>query len=475
MHHRFFRSKRKSHPIYAVRQYLMLGDSLTDRGSLDHRNALGFLPMRWLSGLSKTSPRGRFTNGYTWADYLISETIDEQEKKQMRQSNRSALTRSISMVFDAEMISDEIITQRYNNETGVFHQNVDDISDQVITGRLHPDYTLNDDKKAVFKGQLVARSYAEGGLTAYDYRRKITFHVAEEGARLSVATLAEKRALVLSNDRKYSVSPFEKATTLVIEWSGANDLITVNARPTVIEADRIIQERIQNLEALVASGYRQFVLTNMPDISLTPQYQEKSTAEQKSAQVIINYFNKKLATRIKALAKKYAHHCTIHLYDVNTVFTQLYHGQGVYAYDKTSINPGLLKKPYTQSRDFIITQNHTSPAPGYMFWDDVHPITEVHYLLANNLCDFLKEKGLLAELRQIPPSKWLHEKICLDIFKAQYHQEFIKSKQGCFGLFRRSRLYNIYREKDNLTLQDVFQHALEDGGHRTLKILKRLR
>ncbi len=288
MHYRFFRSKKKSHPVYAVHQYLMIGDSLTDRGSLDHRNVFGFLPMRWLSGLSKNSPRGRFTNGYTWADYLISETINEQEEKQMQQNKRSALTSSKSMVFDAEMISDEIITQRYNSEWNRGVPNIDDLSDQVITGRLHPDYTLNDDKKAMFKEQLVARSYAEGGLTAYDYRRKITFHVAEEGARLTVATLAEKRALVLRNDREYGVSPSEKATTLVIEWSGANDLITVNGKLTIVEADRIIQERIQNLEALVASGYRQFVLVNMPDISLTPRYQEKSIADRENAQAVIN-------------------------------------------------------------------------------------------------------------------------------------------------------------------------------------------
>ncbi len=47
-----------------ISRFLMMGDSLSDWGSVKRRHLLGFIPMSWIAGLDKNSPKGRFTNGY---------------------------------------------------------------------------------------------------------------------------------------------------------------------------------------------------------------------------------------------------------------------------------------------------------------------------------------------------------------------------------------------------------------------------
>ncbi len=49
-----------------ITHLVVLGDSLSDRGTLNKRELLGFIPMSYLSGLRSKSPKGRFTNGFLW-------------------------------------------------------------------------------------------------------------------------------------------------------------------------------------------------------------------------------------------------------------------------------------------------------------------------------------------------------------------------------------------------------------------------
>ncbi len=54
------------------------------------------------------------------------------------------------------------------------------------------------------------------------------------------------RKLFLKTDQNVSME--DKAKTLIIEWSGANDLITVNKRPERKAVDKAIQARVANLK-----------------------------------------------------------------------------------------------------------------------------------------------------------------------------------------------------------------------------------
>ena len=186
----------------------MMGDSLSDRGTMGGRKLLYFIPMAGLSGLGK-SPKKRFTNGYNWADELAA--------------------------FVSE---DGIITKLERRG-----QRSDDIADDIIDHDprvekpLQTYFNLDDDRFVNYRGQDYIRSYDEGGLTAYDYSTRITFNLKLLAEDQILATLDEKRHLMLGDDKARGISAEHKKKTMVIEWSGANDLVTINDKETSSGSD----------------------------------------------------------------------------------------------------------------------------------------------------------------------------------------------------------------------------------------------
>ncbi|CEG57885.1 SGNH/GDSL hydrolase family protein [Legionella fallonii] len=353
-----------------ISRLVVLGDSLSDRGTLDKRELLGFIPMGLLSGLYGKSPKGRFTNGYLWGDYYCSAVAEGFEIEHQR--NKLKLQHTAAANAD---ISDEFLT------------------DIALLKRNETAFSLNDDKHILFNGERFARFYCEGGLTSYDYSTTITIDPSKEVSRLILSTLEKKRNALFADDKKYAISNAEKAATLIIEWSGANDLITVNERPTHTEVDNAVNERIKNIELSIQKGYRNFILFNLPDLGLTPRYQAKSQWERDNASECCDYFNRKLAERCAELNQKYKDlHIPINLYidDINTDFKKIYDNPEQYGFDKSK-----QKTPFTSSEQFEkdkenpeYEKDKLSPADGYMFWDDVHPTEDMH----NRLGEIFKEK-----------------------------------------------------------------------------------
>ena len=310
-----------------IARLVVLGDSLSDRGTIERRKLLGFIPMSLLSGLSSKSLNGRFTNGFLWGDY-ISTTIAEgftieHERRKLKLKDDD--------VANAD-ISDEFLT---NSQLHKKSENA---------------FSLNDDQHVLFKGERFARYYCEGGLTAYDWKETISLNPELEGSRLILATLAQKRKALLTDDKKYQVSKAEKAETLVIEWSGANDLATVNSKPSHDAADKAVAERINNIELLIQKGYRNFVLFNLPNLSLTPRFQDRSEQERDNAGDCAQYFNKQLAAQCEALRNKYKElHIPINLsvFEVDKQFQTIYQDPEKYGFDKEK-----LTTPFTKSADF---------------------------------------------------------------------------------------------------------------------------
>ena len=347
-----------------IRQLVVLGDSLSDRGTLDKRKLLGFIPLSYLSGLSKKSPKGRFTNGYLWGDYVSATTAEEFAIGHVR--------KELNLNHDARSnadISDEFLTN-----SALRKENQDAFS-------------LNNDRHVLFKGARFARYYCEGGLTSYDYSKDFTFDPTIEFPRLILSTLEKKRDELFADDKKYHVSKLEKSETLVIEWSGANDLVTENEKPTHTEVDKAVNERIKNIEKLIQNGYRNFVLFNLPNLSYTPRFQAKNKKEQDNASECSEYFNVQLAEKCKELNKKYQDlHIPINLsvFDIATEFEKIYKNPEQYGFEKAK-----LRSPYTSSAEFEknkqnpeYEKDQISPSEGFMFWDDIHPTADMHNLLA---------------------------------------------------------------------------------------------
>lgn len=329
-----------------ISHFIIIGDSLSDRGTANRR-----LLLRYLTTLHNKSPQGRFTNGYTWSDHIC-----------------------------AKLISEFIIRELKNNKG----MSPTEISDAILSGEvkvekpIHESYILNNDLYVKYKNTDFVRNYSEAGLTSYNYSWMPSVRFTRFATRLIVSTLGSQLAKLLAYDQKSPPSKTQQEQTLVVEWSGTNDLITVNAAPSKLEVDRAVQARIINTEQLIQQGYSHFVLFNLPDLSLTPFYQALSEAAQANAYECIEYFNAELAKACQTLRETYPH-CSVDVFDINSRFKEIYEDPEKYGFVKEKRT-----QPYILSPEFKIKEDGTSPAKGFLFWDNIHPTAHMHALLAED-------------------------------------------------------------------------------------------
>lgn len=336
---------------------VIMGDSLTDRGTLANKMLFGCIPMSFVSGLQGIAPQGSFTNGYAWSDHLSAALANEFTIKKLQQEYG----------MKPEDIADAIITR-----------------DRKVSYAVDNYYNLQNDMSVEYRGTKFVRTYAEGGLTAHDYKWQPSTSIKRYFSRLILSTLEKKRNELLTEDKSQHISAIQKAETLVIEWCAANDFLTVNKRASILEADKAIAARSTNIVELIKNGYRQFVWFNMPDLSLTPRLQADTAAERQNAQACCDYFNKQLALERQKILADHPE-CTLEIFDISDEFTKMYRHPEKYNLDKNK-----LTIPYTESPEFKMNTNKTSPSNGSMFWDKLHPTADVHAILAYEFCKIFR-------------------------------------------------------------------------------------
>lgn len=369
----------------SISYLLIMGDSLTDRGTLSGKRLFFCIPMDFLSGIKNTAPNGSFTNGFPWSDHFVAALANEFTIKKLEKDCK----------IDQLDIADGIITH-----------------DKKITAAVQEFYDLKNDRYVDWHGAKFMRSFAEGGLTSHNYKWYLSNSIKRFFTRLIVATLEEKRAELLSDDLQHHTTKEQKENTLIIEWSGANDFITVNKEPSIDEANRIIAARINNVRSLIQEGYKHFILFNMPDLLLVPRMQKASIEERKNAKKCCDYLNKELEKAAKTLSTVHKN-STITVFDINAEFSNIYNHPKKFGFD-----PAKLTQPYITSTDFKMNKNKTSPATGYMFWDDVHPSADAHVILA-----FMLRKKLNL-FYNFTPSKKKHDRLNMRHLREQFKMEY---------------------------------------------------
>ncbi|MFZ2316013.1 MAG: SGNH/GDSL hydrolase family protein [Gammaproteobacteria bacterium] len=395
-----------------IRYLTILGDSLSEQGSLNTRSVC-CIPLAKFSGLSGKSLNGRFTNGWCWDDYL------------------------------AAMLE--------NKFQGA---NPKDINQVLVNNGNFDDFSMTE-----YMGTRFFELYSQGGLSAFNYKGRLSCSIPVFFSRLILESLDNERERMLADDIIFQTTDAQKDETLVIDWTGANDLITMETKPNIKAAIRAILAKMRNAEILMEKNYKHFYFLNLPDISLTPDFKAKSEEEQENAKRVTLSFNRKLNRAVRALKKQHPE-CTIELFDINTPFTEMYQHPEQYQLD-----PAKLTVSYADSPDFKI-ENGISPAPGYMFWNGKHPTTYVHRLFAERMYETLNNK-----FNMQAPSAYSEEDLS-SLFKAVYLDNFAKAQSGCFGFFRTSNLY--FPENGTLPLKDILKHALCEGGKRTKNVMIKL-
>jgi len=159
--------------------------------------------------------------------------------------------------------------------------------------------------------------------------------------------------------------------TLFIVWGGAVDILYATSPKDVVAA---AFHQVLNIQRLIDAGATQFLIVNVPPLGLTPRLNgSPSTALTATAGSAL--FNSYLATGVAVLRDFY-----------------WFRGLKVYQLDAFRLLNSIVASPPA----FGLT-NANAPAQGqflvdpdlYLFWDDLHPTTRGHNILAGTATGLL--------------------------------------------------------------------------------------
>jgi len=158
--------------------------------------------------------------------------------------------------------------------------------------------------------------------------------------------------------------------TLFVVWGGTIDLLNATSSTDVFNA---AARQTNNLQRLMQAGATQFLVPNLPPLGLVPRL-NGSLASSVPATAASLLFNTYLAGGIAVLKDlNRRRHLTIYQLNVFNLFRNIVSSPGSYALTNVRDSAeGLPVNPDT-----------------YLFWDDLHPTTRGHNILANAALDLM--------------------------------------------------------------------------------------
>jgi thermolabile hemolysin len=150
---------------------------------------------------------------------------------------------------------------------------------------------------------------------------------------------------------------------LFVIWIGSNDFLDG------IQPDITTGAISAEITALSLAGAQQFLVINVPDISLTPDIIAMGTAQVQAAKQFVATVDSQLQTVVPYLASLYG--VKIDLIDVNPLFTELVSDPSSFGFKNSTgeaYNPNTGKEVKDPNK--------------YVFWDGFHPTTLVHKIAA---------------------------------------------------------------------------------------------
>ena len=159
--------------------------------------------------------------------------------------------------------------------------------------------------------------------------------------------------------------------TLFVVWGGANDLLNATSADDVFQAGI---NQVTNIQRLIDAGATQFVIPNLPPLGAIPRINGSPTdaAAATAASVL---FNQILRTGVDVL-RDFNFGKRLH-------FVQL---------DVFSLFDQIIASPASYSLADVTTSSQEIPTINpdtYLFWDDLHPTTRGHNILALTLAGMI--------------------------------------------------------------------------------------
>ena len=160
-----------------------------------------------------------------------------------------------------------------------------------------------------------------------------------------------------------ATKPVITSKTLFVVWGGANDLLAATSSSDITNA---ATRELGIVQQLVSAGATDILLVNLPPLGLVPRL-NGSPATSVPGTASAQGFDQALAAGYASLLTAYAGKINLRLLDVYTLFNTIV-GPPMY--------PGFAN--VTAS-----SQGNTAVNPDtYLFWDDLHPTTYGHSLIA---------------------------------------------------------------------------------------------
>jgi phospholipase/lecithinase/hemolysin len=207
-------------------------------------------------------------------------------------------------------------------------------------------------------------------LDSLDGGTNYAYGFAFTGSGTSVLTLGSTSLSVNVNNIGQQITDYLAAhpviskRTLFVVWGGANDLLNATSTDDVIKADI---NQLTNIQRLIDAGATQFILPNLPPLGLIPRLNGSPTTSVPATAASV-LFNQILNTGLDILRDlNFEKRLRFVRLDVFSLFNQI------------------VACPQSYALTDITSSSQEMPAVDpdtYLFWDDLHPTTRGHNILA---------------------------------------------------------------------------------------------
>ncbi|SLM27352.1 putative esterase, SGNH hydrolase-type, lipase, GDSL [Desulfamplus magnetovallimortis] len=177
-----------------------------------------------------------------------------------------------------------------------------------------------------------------------------------------------------------SVPEFDPEETLFTIWIGGNNLLEFGrGELDTTEPFVMITEAMTGIKDAVVTLYSQgatnFLILNLPDIGKTPAYNKRSPEVIASVTQLVQSYNASLDAAVKNLEAS-LEGITIYSFDVFTYFTEMI-DSGVFV----NVTDTYMEIDAEGNK----TGNVNGDAEDYVFWDNIHPMTKAHKMVATEV------------------------------------------------------------------------------------------
>jgi outer membrane lipase/esterase len=218
-------------------------------------------------------------------------------------------------------------------------------------------------------------------LDSLDGGTNYAYGFAFTGSGTSVLTLGSAGLSINVNNIGQQITdylathPVINDRTLFVVWGGANDLLNATSADDVFKAG---VNQVTNIQRLIDAGATQFVIPNLPPLGSTPRL-NGSPADSIAATAASVLFNQILRTGVDVLHDfNFGRHLHFVQLDVFSLF------------DKIIASPSRYSLADVTTSSQAIT---TIDPDTYLFWDDLHPTTRGHNILATTLAGMIAGKS----------------------------------------------------------------------------------